>query len=693
MTDVLLDQARRAFESGDFAEAARLYGGVLAAAPRHFEALARLGLLQLHHGDFETAQRQLGAALTIDGQSADLFFHRGCALQNLRRHEEAIACFSRACAIKPDHIEALNNWGTTLLTLGRNAEALVCFDQVLALRSDLALVHNNRAATLLGLRRFEECAQAAEQALRLDPDNLRAMVNRGAADYELGRYQEAIEWAERVLARDAKQLSALQNLGNAHWALGCYQEAFAAYDRAYAIDPERPYLESWRMLAKLHICEWANFGAETVRLDRNLQERKKVEPFLLLLIGDSAEKQLACATRFVSDRYGAAVPVPPRKSARNADKLRIGYVSGEFRAQATSYLLADLVECHDRSAVEVYAFATGPSDGSTVRRRLEKGFDHFLDVAKSGDGEILEAVKRAGIDILVDLNGHFGVKRTQVFASRPCPIQVNYLGYPATMGAPFIDYIIADETIVPEGMQRHYSEKLVYLPHSYQANDRKRPIGARSFTRSECGLPDRGVVFVCFNSNHKLNPAMFDIWTRLLAKIPDSVLWLLEGNASVKRNLVREAAARGIEARRLVFAPFMQQSEHLARLKLADIFLDTLPCNAHTTASDALWAGVPVLTALGSTFAGRVAASLVKAAGVPELAVASLEDYERAALEFASKPELISAIKAKLAANKERSPLFDTPRFARHLEAAYKSMWNRYESGLPPAAIKVAESV
>jgi predicted O-linked N-acetylglucosamine transferase (SPINDLY family) len=690
MTEVLLEAARRAFDAENFAEAAKLYGGMLRSAPRHFEALARLGLIQLHFGDFEGAQARLGEAVKIDGQAADLFFQRGFALQNLRRYEEAIACFSRAAEIKPDHLEALNNWGTTLLSLGRNAEALLCFDRILALRHDVAIVHNNRAAALLGLRRFEECLSAAKNALGLDPNNFRAMINRGAAAYELGRHAEAIEWAERALAVDPRQVSALQNLGNAHWALGRYPQAFAAYERAYAIEPSRSYLESWRMLAKLHTCDWSNLETETTSLDRHLSEKQALEPFLLLLIGDSPEKQLACATRFVADRYRTTM-TPRRLPVRAREKLRIGYVSGEFRAQATAFLIADLIESHDRKEFEIFGFSTGPNDNSAMRHRLERGFDRFVEVARASDREMAEAVEGAEIDVLVDLNGHFGIKRTQVFASRPCPVQVNYLGYPGTMGAPFVDYIIADETIIPEEEQRHYSEKVVYLPHSYQPNDRKRPIGRRAFTRNECGLPGNGFVFVCFNSNHKLNPAMFEVWMRLLKQVPDSVLWCLEGNTAVKGNLAREATARGVDTRRLVFAPFMELIDHLARLKLADLFLDTLPCNAHTTASDALWSGVPVLTVLGSTFAGRVAASLVKAVGLPELAVSSVEEYEHTALQFASEPDLLLRVKTTLARNKDSSPLFDTPRFARHLEAAYKTMVDRNARGLPPASFKVAD--
>ena len=364
-------------------------------------------------------------------------------------------------------------------------------------------------------------------------------------------------------------------------------------------------------------------------------------------------------------------------------------MSGEFHEQATAHLTADLYECHDRKTFELFALATGKNDGSAMRTRLEAAFDLFLDVSTRSDRDIAELIRHSEIDILVNLNGYFGGERTRVFTMRSAPVQVNYLGYPGTMGAPYLDYIIADKIVIPEDQRVNYAEKVVYLPHAYQPNDRKKKIAERAFTRAECGLPERGFLFCCFNNNFKITPEIFDLWMRLLKRIEGSVLWLYEGNVSAKHNLAAEAEKRGVAAGRIIFASFKPLADHLSRLRLADLVLDTLPCNAHTTASDALWCGVPLLTCAGSTFAGRVAASLLTAVGLPELVTHSLDEYEALAVKLAHDQARLAALKARLAQNRGTMPLFDTPRYAQGLEAAYRTMWERCQRGEPPASFAV----
>jgi predicted O-linked N-acetylglucosamine transferase (SPINDLY family) len=393
-------------------------------------------------------------------------------------------------------------------------------------------------------------------------------------------------------------------------------------------------------------------------------------------------------------RSYAAKTYPPSKAPLwNGEryrhtKIRVGYISGEFRDQATAYLIADLLERHDRSAFELCGFSTGHDDGGAMRRRIKQALDSFSDLAGRSDRDIAAQIRRAEIDILVNLNGFFGEARTGVVAYKPSPIQVNYLGYPGTMGADYMDYILADRWVIPESEQSHYTEKVVYLPDSYQANDGKKLIGDPP-SRPECGLPERGLVFSSFNNPYKITPQFFDVWMRLLAQAEGSVLWLLELDKAAKRNLMNEAIARGITLDRIVFAPFVKLKEHLARGSLADLFLDTLPVNAHTTASDALWTGVPVLTCCGSTFPGRVAASLLSAVGLKELITQSLEDYEALALKLAHEPELLAQLRVKLAHNRGKEPLFDTPRLARHIESAYRTMAERHRLGLTPEGFSV----
>jgi len=393
---------------------------------------------------------------------------------------------------------------------------------------------------------------------------------------------------------------------------------------------------------------------------------------------------------FAADRYPPAASRPRFTRAQTSNKVRVGYVSGEFREQATAYLTAELFECHDRTRLETHAFAVGADDGSAIRKRLVAAFDHFHDVAGKPDREIASVIERAGIEVLVNLNGYFGIERTGVFAQRPAPIQVNFLGFPGTMGAPYMDYIVADRIVLPEASRMNYSEKVVYLPHCYQPNDRKRPAGNREATRAEYGLPHGAFVFACFNNTHKLNPEIFDVWMRVFRQVPSSVFWLLQPNASVAANLRREAEARGVAPDRLVFTPMVKLDAHMSRLRLADLFLDTLPHNAHTTASDALWSGVPVLTCIGETFAGRVAASLLTAIGLPELITRSLPEYEALALALARDERALATFRTRLADNRATAPLFDTPRFTRNLEAAYTIMTERHRQGLTPEGFGIA---
>jgi predicted O-linked N-acetylglucosamine transferase (SPINDLY family) len=409
----------------------------------------------------------------------------------------------------------------------------------------------------------------------------------------------------------------------------------------------------------------------------------------MLAASSSAAEQLQCAKTFALHKHPLSSRPLWRGERYQHDRIRMGYVSGEFREHATSYLVAELLELHDRSRFEVFAISTGAHDQSPMTGRIAHACEHFLDVSAQPDREAASLLRNHEIDILIDLNGYFGHARTDIFAARAAPVQVNYLGFPGTMGAEYMDYIVADRHVIPEDQRQYFTEHVVYLPDTYQANDSKRKISVQARTRAEAGLPEHGFVFCCFNNNHKIMPGMFDIWMRLLQQVEGSVLWLLEGNAMVSANLRREAQRRNVAPHRIVFAPRMKLGDHLARHRLADLFLDTLPHNAHTTASDALWVGVPVLTCVGTTFAGRVAGSLLNAAGMPELITTSLEDYEALALKLARDGKLRAGIKSKLARNRATCPLFDTDRFRRHIESAYIMMWDRFQRGEPAASLSV----
>jgi predicted O-linked N-acetylglucosamine transferase (SPINDLY family) len=435
-------------------------------------------------------------------------------------------------------------------------------------------------------------------------------------------------------------------------------------------------------------CDWRDLAATAARLDDGVRAGKPVvEPFAYLPVSSSPADLAACAEIFVRDHYPGA-PSVQRPARGTRTRLRIGYLSGEFQEQATAHLTAGLYECHDRDRFEVIAFDNGPDDGSAMRQRLMAAFDGHIDITSLSDHAAATRIAAEGIDILVGLNGLFGRHRTSVFAMRPAPVQVSYLGFPGTMGADYMDYIVADRVVVPDGEQRFYREQVVWLPHSYQINDNRRAVSPAP-SRVECGLPQNGFVFCNFNNAYKHNPQMFALWLRLLGAVEGSVLWLLESNAIAPENLRRAAAAAGIAPERLIFAPFQPAAQNLARLALADLALDALPVGAHTGASDLLWAGTPLLTCRGTAFSGRVAASLLAALDMPELVTESLAEYEALALKLAREPQTLKALRKKLQRNRATAPLFDTQATTRALEAAYTRMWALHEAGASPQSFTV----
>jgi protein O-GlcNAc transferase len=645
-----LRQAIALHRAGNLKGAIPLYRALIAANPNDFRALHFLGVAEATLGNRDEALDLMKRSLGAMPANPEFFANYAYLLFTMGRHDEALQAYGKVVALAPQNARAFNMHGVVLAELGRFDEALASFDKALRLDPKLGDAHYNAGRALDGLRRYDQAIKAYDRALALRPDHADAHVARGSALRELKRYAEAC----------------------------------AAYDKALAINPHLKFIEGTRLHSRMHICDWTNLADEITRLHAHITEgRTASAPFTVLATSSSPREQLVCARMYAADRYPAQSPIWRGEIYRH-QKIKIAYMSGEFREQATSYLTAGLFERHDRSRFELHALATGLNDHSPMRARLERAFDVFTDVAGRSDNDIATVVRGSEIDILVNLNGYFGIERTGVFAMRPAPLQVNYLGFPGTMGAAYMDYMIADRTVIPEQDRAWYSEKVAYLPHSYQANDNQRAISERPVTRAECGLPHHGFVFCCFNNTHKLTPWIFDIWMRLLSAVDGSVLWLLEANDAVRENLVRAARQRGIAAHRLVFAPWAAQPDHLARLRLADLFLDTLPHNAHTTASDALWAGLPVLTCMGSTFAGRVGASLLTAIGLPELIARDLGEYETMASKLAGDSAALAGVRSRLAVNRDVFPLFDTGQYTRNLEAVFARMWERYQRGEPP---------
>lgn len=565
---------------------------------------------------------------------------------------------------------------------GEEDEAQICAESPLA---PYAL-----ARDAAKLRRFGQAIASYDRAIALKPAYAEAHSERGIALLALRRPAEALASCIKAIALMPGQASCWANLARVFNGLRAHDLAMGAYAKAAALAPDSPLLRGNLLQQKMLCCDWDGVDALVDAVERDIAAgRKAVHPFCWQAISSSPRSLQRAAERF-ADKASVA-PAPPARS-RNRTRIRVGYVSGEFRDQATALLLVGVLEHHDRSRFEVIGFDNGWDDGSPTRARIVAAVPDIVSIRALDDGQAAEVVRNHGIDVLVNLNGYFGEERNALFARRPAPIQVNYLGFPGTMGAHFIDYIIADAIVLPEPDRSFYAEKVVHLPDSYQANDRSRAIGDRRFSRTECGLPDEGFVFCCFNNGYKIVPQTFDCWIRILDRVDRSVLWLLEDSATASANLRKHAAARGLAPERLVFTPRLPVLDHLARHRCADLFLDTLPCNAHTTASDALWSGLPVLTCLGGTFAGRVAASLLRAVDLPELVVETPAEYEQLAILLATDPAALRRVRRRLHDNRLTTPLFDTARFTRHLESAFTAMHHRHCAGLPPDHIVIRDS-
>ncbi|RVT94358.1 tetratricopeptide repeat protein [Sphingomonas crocodyli] len=621
---------------GRFEQAIRHYDRAIDLAPDYFEALNNRGNALNDHQRTDEAIASFDQAIKLNPNYAEAHMNRGIALRRAKRFEDALAAGTRSIKLNPACAEAYNNRGNALIAIGRLDAALVDFDEAIALRPNFAQALVNRGNALMLMTRLEEALESFDAAIAIDPIHVHAHNNRGGVLRRLKRLDEALESHKRA----------------AKYSSGSALAAAEARN------------------LQAHMCVWSNdaFDAGMTQIGSG---EEAFPAFYMLAFEDSPQRQLLCSRNWTAKEYGAGRTVAfPKHPA--STRIRLGYFSADFHNHATMMLIARLFELHDRDRFEIHAFSYGPDQQDEMRQRLVANVDAFHQVNGAEDAAIAKLARDKGIDIAIDLKGHTHGSRLGIFAHRAAPVQVTYLGYPGTLGTDFIDYLIADEVIVPTEYRRFYSEEIAYLPNSYQPNDDRREISDRVFTRAELGLPENGFVFACFNNNYKITAAEYDIWARLLRQVEGSVLWLLKDNEWAADNLRREIVARGISADRLVFADRMHPADHLARHVHADLFLDTFMVNAHTTASDALWAGLPVLTKLGRSFVARVAGSLLHAVGLPELVTESPADYERRALEIATDPDMLAALKQKLAANRATAPLFDAPRYTRDIEALYE---------------------
>jgi predicted O-linked N-acetylglucosamine transferase (SPINDLY family) len=658
--DDALDVAIEYHQSGRIEEAEALYRRILEVDPGHPGALYLLGGIAYQNGDDAEAFALIDEVLRdepADPDAQHLF-----ALINQRRGDSALAleAVGRALALNPNYLHAWLTQGNLLRAAQRFEEALASYTHALELQGgavsrESAEIHCNRGLASIALDRHEKALADFEAAIALDVGYVAAHVYRG---------------------------NTLNDLRN-------YGEAARAYARALELAPDYPFLRGKQLHCELQTCDWHNYSHASTAIREAVRRGELADvPFSFLMVSADPAEQLQCAQQYSRNQHPAMPPLWTGERYRH-DRIRLAYLSADFHNHATAFLMAELFEAHDRAQFECYAVSFGPAAGDAMRGRLERAFDRFVDMRGASSAEIAGWLRAQEIDIAIDLKGLTGGSRAGIFAYRAAPLQVGYIGYPGTLGVPWLDYIIGDSLVTPVGHEAFYAERIVRLPDSYQVNDSRRAIAAYTPTRFEVGLPASGFVFGCFNDNYKITPEVFAIWMRLLAHVEGSVLWLFQGNADAVANLRRAAVAHGIAAERLIFAPRKELPEHLARQRLADLFLDTVPVNAHTTASDALWAGLPLVTCLGSAFAGRVAASLLHAVGLPELVTANLAEYETLALRLATTPALLADIRARLAQQRNTHPLFDIARFRRHLESAYRTMYERQQQGLAPVGFDV----
>jgi predicted O-linked N-acetylglucosamine transferase (SPINDLY family) len=717
------EQARSMLQQGLLSEASSVCRDALAQEPGNGELLGLMAEIAGRRGDRERALEWYDKLLGLEPNHAVAHYKRGNMLKDLGRLTEAVASYDRATALEPAYAHAFCNRGTVLQRLEQWQHALESYDRAIQLNFTDAIAHYNRGTILRMLGRYEDALDSYDLAITLNPGYADCLVNRGILLAELkrwdaalasfdraiglnpvfaeayfqrgilfgtlGRNEEAIADFDRSVALNSNQADALEARAYACVRLRRYEEAIASCDLAFKLKPDCSFLAGIRQNAKMNLCDWSELDANLRLMTESVLSEKKVSsPFWLLSLTDAPALHRTAAQIWVGDRFPGNRSLPSIELPAAGGKVRIGYFSPDLYDHVVGVVMAQVFELQDRSKYELTAFSFGPDTQDPVRRRLEKAFDRFIDVRGTPDREIASLARSLRIDIAVDLGGHSQVLSNGTFAFRAAPLQVNYLGYPGTSGADYMDYVIADRTVIPHTAVAHYSEKIVHLPGSFLPYDATRSIAERRFRRDELGLPARGFVFCCFNSSYKVMPLTFDCWMRILARVDGSVLWLSRAHPTATENLRREAARRDIDPNRLIFAARVPSaSEHLARYRAADLFLDTLPYNAHATAMDALWAGLPVLTRIGEAFAGRVAASLLKTIGLPELIAESAGQYEDMAVEIATRPRHLSEIKQRLAQNRATSSLFDARTYTRGLEAAYDAMLATYRAGRPPEFI------
>ena len=678
-------------EKGKLEEAIEVYYKALTIKPDFEVAYNNIGNSLKDQGKLEEAIDAYNRALALKPDYLEAYNNIGNAFQEKGKLEEAIEAYHKVISFKPDHAEAFYNMGIALQEQNKFDKAIEVYTQAVTFKPDYAAAYLNMGVTLQEQNKLEEAIEAYKKALALKPDYAKAHNNIGSAYNSLGKPKEAIKAYTKALTFEPCFAEAHNNMGVVFQDQGKIEEAIEAYSKALSLKPKYAVARSHRLHQQAYICDW-----KAVEEDRSLLPElgvfeKAIEPFSVLAFEDAPERHRLRSEKYAREHFPVKSTKQFERPSRMPKRLRIGYFSADFHEHPVTYLMSKVINCHDRSLFEIYGYSIGLPKTDVMREKLVKSVDFFRDTYNLSNPEVIELIQKDKIDIAIDLSGYTTNSRSGIFSYRPAPIQINYLGYPGTMGAKFMDYIIADQNLIPTDFQEFYIEKPIYLPHSYQAQDDSLPIADYTPSRSELGLPDCGFVFCAINNTYKITPQEFDIWMRLLQKIKGSVLWLLESNKWAKDNLLKEASIRGIKPERLIFAEKVSHENYLAQFRQADLYLDTFHYNAGATASNALWAGLPVLSKQGKSYTARMASSLLMALDLPELITTSKLEYESVALELAKNPDRLTFVKQKLIINRISKPLFKTKLFTKHLENGYQQAYQRYFNGKEPDTIIVPE--
>ena len=675
--DIRINLGQARYRAGDMAGARAEFERIVQQYSFHADALFNLGVIDLEQGDLAAAATCFERATRAVPQHAEAWVNLGVVREREQNFEAALACHRRALAAAPGMPAAACGAGRSLAMLGKHGEAREQFLTAVRAAPDDVSAHEGLYLSCLALGRTSEALPHLRLVVDAEPDNSAALQALANALFEVGQLEEAQTIGQRWLERAPDSTAACTLIANLMLYRQQFGEAISLLERTYERTRDSEILGQLTNQYR-QICDWPHWREAWARMAPLLDSHAMLgSPFWLLCEPITPQQQLQYTTRWAAARY-AAITTPPRKrgvaSAHYAGRrLRIGYLSADFQEHAAAYLVADLLEQHDRGRHEVFAYSYGPQDASPMRLRIMRAVEHFVDIAWDPDDIAAERIRRDGIDILVEIKGYTVGDRLTIMAHRPCDIQVTWLGYPGTTGAPFVDYLIADPYIIRDGEESSCAERVLRMPHCYQPNDRKREI-AEPLSRADYGLPEDGFVFCCFNQTYKITPDVFEVWMRLLKQVPGSVLWLVESNAPAKQDLAAAARAQGVSEERLVFAPRMPYALHLARYRVADLALDTWPYTSHTTLSDGLWCGCLAVGLCADLFAARVSGSVLSAAHLADLVTTNLHDYEALALRLAREPAVLQAYRDRLAQSRDGAPLFDTPAFARNLESLYQHM-------------------